>query len=131
MITGNAKVFENSKPNLLDNLLKCNDYYAKLFSNNLDENAPLFIECAFIGYSSKKLDKGNWNASTIENSQVVSYYKTPVAWYCDDPTTNDINGYFIVDEADNVIWYYKFPSTVRITSLQAISLNLRVVLGCV
>ena len=36
MATAIATKLEFSK--LLDNMLSCNDYYAKLFVNNLDEN---------------------------------------------------------------------------------------------
>lgn len=130
MITGIAKLFQDSKPEFLDELLSCNDYYIKLFSNNLNENSPTFTECSFLGYNSVKLDKTLWNPSIIELAQVVSYYKNPIVWNCDDPSTSDINGYYIVDNSQNVIWYYKFPSTIRITSLQAISVTIRVLLGC-
>lgn len=130
MVTGIAKLFQQSKPDLLDELLSCNTYYIKLFSNNLDENAPSFVECSFIGYSTLTLDKTLWKPAVFEFGQVVAYYKEPVVWKCDDPFTNDINGYYIVDESQKIIWYYKFPTTVKITSLQGISVTIRVILGC-
>lgn len=130
MVTGIAKLFQDSKTDLLDELISCNDYYVKLFSNNLNESAPSFIECSFAGYNSVKLDKTLWKPSFFELGQVVSYYKEPIVWNCNDVLTSDINGYYIVDNAQKVIWYYKFPSTIKITSLQAISVTIRVILGC-
>lgn len=128
--TGTATLFEGNKPEVLDNLLRCNDYYARLFANDLDLNSPIFTECNFLGYSSKKLDKSFWNASTREGARIVSYYKEPVVWNCDDSDTKIIRGYYVTNDSNNVIWYYKFPSPVFITNLQAISLTLRIVLGC-
>ena len=129
-ITGVAKLIQGSEPEFLDNILNCNDYYAKLFSNNVNENNPVFTECSFEGYVSKKLDKGSWGPSVVEGGRTVSYYKDPVVWNCDDPIISSIKGYFITNESNLNIWYYKFPNSISIGSAQAISLTLRIVLGC-
>lgn len=129
-VTGTAKPVPASEPEFLDNLLTCNDYYIKLFKNDLDENNLSFTECTFIGYASKLLDKNKWSPSVFESGYVVSYYSDPLVWGCSDPVESTIYGYYIVNESETVIWYYKFPEPVEISSLQAISLTLRIVLGC-
>jgi hypothetical protein len=130
MTIGIATLYPENRREFLDNILNCNDYYVKLFSNNLIESSPTFTECNFDGYTQKKLDKTKWNSAVIESGNVVSSYKDPIIWSCDDSETKTINGYFIVNDEGNVIWYYKFPSTVHITMLQAISLTIKIVLGC-
>lgn len=127
---GIAQPVPSSKPEYLDSLLSCNDYTIKLFKNNLDENNLSFTECTFDGYSSKELDKNNWDAAITESGDVVSYYNEALIWGCSDIVESTIYGYYIVNNSDSVIWYYKFPNPVLISSLQAISLTLRIVLGC-
>ena len=58
MATAIATKLEFSK--LLDNMLSCNDYYAKLFVNNLDENNLQFTEANFSGYSQVILNRNFW-----------------------------------------------------------------------
>jgi hypothetical protein len=125
-----ATVPELSSPQLLDNILSCNDYYAKLFVNNLDENNLQFTEASFSGYSQVTLYKNSWERSILEDDKVVSYYETPVVWHSTSNLLISVYGYYIVDSTNTVLWYQKFPSFVNIPRNKAISITIRAVLGC-
>jgi hypothetical protein len=126
----NATKPELSKPQLLDNMLSCNDYSARLFVNNLDNNNPQFTEAIFSGYSRVTLYKNYWQESILESNKVVSYYKTPIVWHSASFLPVIVYGYYITDSSNLVLWYQKFPSHVRIPRNKAISVTIRAVLGC-
>ena len=121
---------ELSKPQLLDNMLSCNDYYAKLFVNNLDENNLQFTEASFSGYFQVTLYKNSWEGSVVESDKVISYYETPVIWHSTSISLVSVYGYYIVDSTNTVLWYQKFPAVVDIPRNKAISVTIRAVLGC-
>jgi hypothetical protein len=124
-----AKTPASSRTKLLDNVLSCTDYYARLFINDLDESNLEFIEASFLGYGQVKLDKNNWRDSIIESDLVVAYYKYPVAWSSTDVSDVKIYGYYIVDTSNIVIWYQKFSATMF--KGRGISIMPKIALGCV
>jgi len=125
-----AKTPAASRTKLLDNILDCTDYYAKLFTNNLDENNLNFIEANFLGYDQVKLDKDNWIDSTIESDLVFSYYKYPVVWSSKDVSDSKIYGYYIVDDSNTVIWYQNFSDPVVLSKGRGLNITPKMVLGC-
>jgi len=125
-----ATVPELSSPQLLDNILSCNDYYAKLFVNNLDENNLQLTEASFSGYSQVTLYKNSWEGSVLESDKVISYYETPVIWHSTNISLVSVYGYYIVDSSNTVLWYQKFPSVVDVPRNKAISITIRAVLDC-
>jgi hypothetical protein len=125
-----AIIPELSKPQLLDNILSCNDYYAKIFVNNLDENNLHFIEASFSGYFQITLHKNSWEGSVLESDKVVSYYATPIVWHSTSVSLVSVYGYYITDSSNTVLWYQKFPSVVNLTRNKAISVTIRAVLDC-
>jgi len=124
------KTPESSKTQLLNNILNCNDYYAKLFVNNLNENNLIFTEASFNGYKKIFLNKNFWQDSRVESRKVVSYYKDSIVWKSKNSSYVYIYGYYIVDSDDTVIWYQKFPSVIKIDKNKGISVKIRAVLGC-
>jgi hypothetical protein len=124
------KTPESSKTQLLNNILGCNDYYAKLFVNNLDENNLIFTEASFNGYKQILLNKDFWKDSIVESDKVVSYYNKSLIWKSKNSSYVYVYGYYIVDSDNTVIWYQKFPSAVKIAKNKGISVKIRVVLGC-
>jgi hypothetical protein len=120
---------ELSKIQLLSNMLSCNDYYAKLFVNNLDENNLQFTEASFSGYSRAILDKNSWQYPTSESGVVISYYETPIVWYSASFSVVSVYGYYIVDSSGTVLWYQKFPSVINVPRNKAISVAIRAVVG--
>lgn len=130
-----AKTPESSRTQFLDDVLGCTDYYAKLFVNNLDESDLHFTEASFLGYGPVKLKKEDWDASVIEfsglTSWAVSYYKYPVAWSSVDSFDVTINGYYLVDSSNTVIWYQKFSYPVTLFKDRGLNIVPKMVLGCV
>ena len=124
------KTPESSKTQLLNNILSCNDYYAKLFVNNLNEENLIFNEAVFNGYKQIILNKNFWQDSIVESESVVSYYSKPLFWRSKNFSSVYIRGYYIVDVDNTVIWYQKFPSVVKLDRNKAISVKIRAVLGC-
>jgi len=124
------KTPESSKTQLLNNMLSCNDYYAKLFVNNLNEENLIFKEATFNGYKQITLNKNFWQDSIIESGNIVSYYNKPLFWRSKNFSSVYIRGYYIVDSAGDVIWYQRFPSIVEMPANKAISVKIRAVLGC-
>lgn len=124
------KTPESSKTQLLNNILSCNDYYAKLFVNNLNENNLIFTEASFNGYKTVFLNKDFWQDSRLESGKVISYYKNSIVWKSKNSSTVYVYGYYIVDSDDAVIWYQKFPYSIKLDKSKGISVNIRAVLGC-
>jgi hypothetical protein len=125
-----AKTPPSSRTKLLDNVLSCNDYYIKLFVNELDESNPEFIEASFLGYGQVKLDKDNWRESIIESDLAVSYYKDPVVWSSINIYDVFVYGYYVVDAASTVVWYYKFPKSFLFSKNRGLNIIPKIVLGC-
>jgi hypothetical protein len=126
-----AKTPPSSRTKLLDNILSCTDYYAKLFVNELDESDLQFTEASFLGYSQVKLSKDDWRDSIIESDFAVSYYEYPVAWSSIDNNDSTIYGYYLVDDSNIVIWYQKFPQPVTLFKDRGLNIVPKIVLGCV
>jgi len=126
-----AKTPPSSRTKLLDNILSCTDYYAKLFVNDPDESDLQLTEASFLGYSQVKLDKDSWLDSIIESDFAVSYYKYSVAWSSIDANNATIYGYYLTDDSNIIIWYQKFTQPITLFKDRGLNIVPKIVLGCV
>ena len=115
---------------LLDQILLF-DCYAGLFTNNVKENEenPTFIEPIFSSYSKNLLDKNNWGPSIKEGDYSSITYNNQITWVNNSENTEIINGYFILDSNDELLWFNVFENPAVIGNNEGVSIYPKVYLN--
>lgn len=108
-----TRIIDNSK--ILNELLSF-DSNAGLFINTVAENNqnPTFVEPNFNGYSSKLLKKENWGPAIKEESYSTSVYNGELFWTNNSGADVVLNGYFIKNNENQILWYSVFNDPVSI-----------------
>jgi hypothetical protein len=119
----------------LKELLSSGDYHAKLFTNDLGDCEDLpsdfqFQEPVFNGYSSKLLNSNLWKLSVgVEDYSQCDYQESLIWGNTDVIQSETINGYFVTNGKDEVLWFGKFDNSIELQQNQNILVDIRVYLN--
>lgn len=118
-----------SKPYLLDEFLYSSNFTVHLFTNNIvgDESPINFNEPTFEEYSTVALDVNKWNVSTLEINYATCTYGEPIIFVnYGDNSSEQIYGYYVTNENEEILWYDKFSSPKTIEGKEALVIKLLV-----
>lgn len=125
-----ANIINNSK--LLNELVRF-DSSAGLFTNNVGENeeSPVFTDPLFTGYAPVALSKDNWGPATPEGNYATIEYNDPIVWSNNnDPEESEtINGYYVKDSFDKLLWFKVFDSPLLVATGEAVAVYPKIILN--
>lgn len=116
-----------SKPYLLDEFLASFNFTVCLFTNNIvgDENPISFNEPVFSGYTNKQLSPEKWNISELNENYATCTYLEPILFVNNDNENSEqIYGYFVKNDIEDILWYDKFENYKVINSKEAIIIKI-------
>jgi hypothetical protein len=124
----NANIINTSK--LLNEIFGF-DSYAELFINRVDENKenPVFINPLFVGYGPISLSKDKWGPAISEGNYATTEYQEPIVWNNTGTGTYSINGYYIKDFSDNILWFKSFDSVLFISEGESLTIYPKIFLN--
>jgi hypothetical protein len=118
-----------SKPYLLDEFLASFDFTVCLFTNNIvgNENPINFDQPVFHGYVDKKLSPEKWSVSELNENYATCTYIEPIMFFNNgNENSEQIYGYYVKNNLEDILWYDKFENSKVIDSKKAIIVKLAV-----
>jgi hypothetical protein len=116
-----------SKPYLLDEFLASFNFTVCLFTNNVvgNENPINFDQPVFNGYVNKQLSPEKWSVSELSENYATCTYIEPIMFSnSGNENSEQIYGYYVKNNLEDVLWYDKFENSKVIDSKKAIIVKL-------
>lgn len=116
-----------SKPYLLDEFLASFNFTVCLFTNNIvgNENPINFDQPVFNGYVNIQLSPEKWSVSELSENYATCTYIEPIMFSNNGSENSEqIYGYYVKNNLEDILWYDKFESSKVIDSKKAIIIKL-------